>query len=213
MSLILNLFAIKNSAPQNIETNFAEYAKSTKGFLKESTELPDEYGVHMTTLGNNTVCLFTSYAQYDIDEIARYLSQSLNTTTLSLGIYEGTMWFYNLYKNGCEEDCFSTSPSQCLREGENVKKYKGNAKKFSSIWGGLNEKNIEKYFFNHEKLLNKRKRNKKAYPQDSCEAWDGWQMVDFMEKLGIAYPFSEDTTDTKDKFFAFENKMSHKNLE
>ena len=213
MSLILNLFAIKNSEPVDIERSFSDYAQSTKGFLKESTELPDEYGVHMTTLGNNTVCLFTSYAQYDIDDIAKHLSDNLKTITLSLGIYEGITWFYTLYQNGKEEDCFSTSPSQCLRKGENAKKYKGNANIFSSIWSNLNAQSIEKYFFNHEKLLNRLKLNKKAYPEDEYEAWDGWQMVDFLEKLGLAYPFSEDVTITEDKFYEFENKMSHKNLE
>ena len=49
MALIIELFAVKSSDLDSIETVFSDYAKSTDGFLKQVEKLSDEYGLHLTS--------------------------------------------------------------------------------------------------------------------------------------------------------------------
>ena len=102
---------------------------------------------------------------------------------MSLYIYDGDYWGYNLFDNGQEIDKFNPLPDYFddIDESE-IEAYKGNSDIVAQYFN-INKDSIENYLiFWTDELMDEGK----AYENDEF-GYEDWQLVDFMEKLGYKY--------------------------
>lgn len=123
------------------------------------------------------------------DELAKELSEEINSPVLLLYIYDDDFWGYYFYENGKEIDCFYPMPDYF---DEGVTQERLNYlldKKVIVEYFGVEEKEIENYLVLWSEDLEEQVyiSDIKAYEDDEFGQCDCWQMADFMRKLGYPY--------------------------
>ena len=141
--------------------------------------------------GGSTVA-FTDTILTDSEGIAQALSADLSWPVILLFYAEDVVWGYNLFKGGEEIDRYSSRPNYWkLQSPEDYARQTGSASAVAADWPDVKPDSIAAYLTDKEKISEEQK-SEKAYPDDEHEIWDGWQLTDFMRKLGLSYPFDDD---------------------
>ncbi|WP_206026366.1 hypothetical protein [Roseimicrobium sp. ORNL1] len=125
----------------------------------------------------------------DPGEAVEAISATIQCPAFYFHIHDDDLWMYIFYRSGVETDCFNSLPEYWGEVSEQERhKWRGNAKAICSAWPGVQEKDIERYLVDHG--AEDFDGESKAYASDEFEAWDCWQLVDFMAKLDFKYPDS-----------------------
>jgi hypothetical protein len=139
---------------------------------------------------DRVLAFFDDYAT-GLDDVIAEISKHLQRPAFWFHIHDGDLWMYRLYHNGNEIDRFNTCPGYWSEVDSAVRKsWAGSATKVSEVWPGVAEPDIMRYLVDHE--AEGFDGEMKAYESDEFPAWDCWQMVDFLAKLGLAYPPDEE---------------------
>ncbi len=110
---------------------------------------------------------------------------------------------YILYVNGEAIDQFNPIPDYWDEDinSDEIDSWKGNAHLVASHLPGLDKTAIEKYLTRWDLEAEA----SKAYEEDVYVNED-WQLVDFMKKIGLSYPF-EDFQHPRGKFYTLWTKQ------
>lgn len=118
------------------------------------------------------------------------LSRDLGVPAFGFHIHDDDLWLYEFYVAGELIDQFNTLPGYWKElSAEEESRWRGNADLISGHWPGVDPETIRRYLV-HRDFDNETP--SKAYPDDKFEAWDCWQLADFLRKLGIPYPSEAD---------------------
>uniref|UniRef100_UPI004056C77F hypothetical protein n=1 Tax=Acetatifactor sp. TaxID=1872090 RepID=UPI004056C77F len=128
---------------------------------------------------------FQLYEAEEVEDKAAAISAECGCPVLSAYIYDGDFWGYTLYIDGEAKDEFATIP-EYFEEGEAViRQYTANLSLLSKVFS-VAPSQIENYLCHWTKdLLDS---DNLAYENDESPYGDPWQLIDFLETLGFAYP-------------------------
>jgi hypothetical protein len=141
---------------------------------------------------SGAIVVLTGDILHDSESIVSTLSESLGVATIKLSYSDDVVWSYDLFSSGKCVDRFSSRPSYFgLPPGVTEADLAGSASIVAATWTQVKPDNIARYLTDKEKLTDE-EGSAKAYPDDKHEAWDAWQMTDFMKKLGLDYPVDDE---------------------
>jgi hypothetical protein len=187
MGTFLMMSGIANAAKGEVEDALRNLA------LKRLVAAPSPTGeenesnlVTESDQGNVTVLYQDEWI--DWDDASQQLSETLQKPVFSLHIHDGDLWMYILYANGQEVDRFNPIPDYWkeLSEADRTS-WSGNAAVVSRYWPNVSQEQIANYLVRWN-VDNEDEIGTKASPEDEFGAGEDWQIVDFMAKVGLAYP-------------------------
>jgi hypothetical protein len=189
MGIFLSLTSVVGKTQNEVVSSFEKYALSVKGGLaKEKLPVDHENFCLIEEAEGNTTILYPN-AYLDWDDASQFISTDLNTPVFSFDIYDGDLWMYVFFVNGQLTDQFNPIPSyweEISEEEQNA--WRGNAAAIVKHLTSVRAQDIENYLqwwdLNDDE-------SKKAYPDDEFGQED-WQLLDFMKKLKLPYPFDKD---------------------
>lgn len=212
MGLFLSMSGVIGKTKADVENCLKEFAKENGGdLLKENLENENpKFCVINEKNGNVTIFYPSGFNEFG--DVSKHISEKLNCPVFFFHIHDGDLWMYFLYNKGLLVDQFNPIPDYWddnLSETE-IDEQKGNAKLISELISNVKIEDINKYLIR----WNLEDDNKKAYPDDEFENID-WQVVDFMNKIGLEYPISDNGTalGTVYKFWIPEPTATEKNKE
>lgn len=189
MGLFLSIAGILGKSQEEVAASMKKYAQSTGGgFEKANLGADDDNFCVVAGANNNASFLYPNWL-LDWDEISQYLSQDLNAPVFSFHIHDGDLWMYVLYVNGEIEDRFNPIPEYWddnVDEAER-KMWKGDADTVVKYAPHLKVSDIDRYLIHWDLDME----NEKAYPDDHAVNED-WQLLDFIRKLRLPYPLTDD---------------------
>jgi len=188
MGLFLSMSGVIGKTKEDVEKCLKEFAKNNGGdLLKENLDNENpQFCVVNEKNGNVTVFYPSGFNEFG--DVSKYISEKLNCPVFFFHIHDGDLWLYFLYNKGILVDQFNPIPDywdDSLSETE-IDEQKGNAKLISKLIPNVKIEDISKYLIR----WNLEDDDKKAYPDDEFENID-WQVVDFMNKIGLEYPISD----------------------
>lgn len=143
-----------------------------------------------STQGHVTV-LFPSKS-FSWVEASEFISATLKASVFAFRIFDGDFWMYLLFSDGELVDQFNPIPDYEEEEltDEEIALWRGDPQIVARYWPNVQAEDIENYLVRWEldRDLNHSERSK-AYPDDQYHFNDEFQVMDFMKKLGLAYPY------------------------
>jgi len=142
-----------------------------------------KYACHESESGYTTVIYGDEF--YAGSEFSCELSALLKLPVLYFHIHDGDLWMYELYAEGRIADQFNPLPDywEELSSDERLK-WQGDADAIAAVWPRAKVGTIGEYL----KCWDDTPEGTRACPDDEYENHDCWQVVDFMSKVGLAYP-------------------------
>lgn len=179
MSCFFNIIGIPTSSTDPV----------TEGF--DTIQSTDGDDVALFKCPSGSTVAFADTILTDSEGIAQALSASLTSPVILLFYAEDVVWGYNLFNGGEEVDLYSSRPNYWEEQlpGDYARQ-EGNASAVAAVWPDVDADSITAYLTDKEKVSEKQG-SEKAYPDDEHEIWDGWQLIDFMRKLGLSLPFDD----------------------
>ena len=131
------------------------------------------------------------------------MSKELSTAAFSFHIHDSDLWMYVLYANGEIADQFNPIPNYWTEDisEEEIESWKGNAAIVLQYTTYTDLAAIENYLVRWDEEM---EGEKKAYPDDTF-TYEDYQVIDFMRKLGLPYPLTDDG-DAKGDVYQFWTK-------
>jgi hypothetical protein len=204
MGIFLSLCCAIGKTEQQLVQCIEQYANQHhQSFVQTSqSAAQQQYCVVSSAFGNTSILWNDSFTEWD--EAAEFVSASLGCSTFSFHIHDGDFWMYTLFTDGKVIDQFNPVPHyfENLSETE-LALWKGDAallEKHTSIPAT----HFEKYLVEWNDSMD----DQKAYLDDDCCYHEDWQLVDFMNKLKLPFPY-EDQYDNQQKgtFYSFVDKQ------
>jgi hypothetical protein len=191
MGLFLAMSGIAGASRSAVEEALKNYAQSKGGDFgpdTENEEFPDVMVVGEA--GDNRITVLYPGEFMTWDKASAHLSRSLSVPVFSFHIHDEDLWMYTLSVEGEDVDHFTPIPDYWFDDlpDEERELWAGNAAVVARYWPGVEAKAIENYLVPWD--LDEEEPGK-AYDDDEFEYHDCWQLVDFMRKLGLLYPLSE----------------------
>jgi hypothetical protein len=192
MGLFLSMSGIIGVSEESAVDALRAYAAENGGSLEEAKLTLDDDGCLVTSEGTAGVTVLYPGEFFDWESTAQYLSQQLGKPVFSFHIHDGDLWMYSLYQKGDVVDQFNPVPDywQELEEGER-RSWQGNAAEVAKRVPGLAPERVSKYLVQWGDEVFQSGERKKAYPSDRFYYGDDWQLVDFMDKLGLDFPVDD----------------------
>jgi len=190
MGMFLALSGVIGKTTAEVVQSLKNYAESNGGGLELADDLDiDHQNCCVVGQGDRGVTIHYPYYYSEWDNTSEFLSRELKAPVFSFHIHDGDFWMYVLFINGEVADQFNPIPDYWddQTSKEEIEVWKGNGLKVSHLIGGLLAKDIERYL----KRWDLDAAPAKAYVEDTFENED-WQLLDFMNKVGLAYPVDDD---------------------
>jgi hypothetical protein len=126
----------------------------------------------------------------DWDGASAFLSADLKAPVFSFHIHDGDFWMYVLYVNGDVADRFNPIPDYWDEDPgtEAFSVWKGNPDVVAQYVKAVKRKAIANYLVRWDPDAEE---ESKAYPGDEF-GYEDWQLLDFLRKLELPYPFDDD---------------------
>lgn len=191
MGLFLSMSGVAGASRAEIDGALKAYADRHDGHfqtLEHPTEYSDVLVMTESAAGRTTIAYPGEF--FDWDDASQHLSETLQTPVFSFHIHDGDLWMYVLFSNGREADWFNPIPDYWSGDvsDEELRRWSGDASRVAAIWPGVTEAAISKYLVRWN-LMDYHPHS--AYPDDEFPYNDCWQLLDFMKKLGLDYPFDD----------------------
>jgi hypothetical protein len=192
MGQFLSMSGIIQQSEESVVDALRAYASENHGSLVEETLSTNDEGCLVVSEGVAGVTVLYPGDFLDWDGASQYLSQRLSKPVFSFHIHDGDLWMYVLYDNGDIVDQFNPMPDywQELDEEER-RSWQGNASEVARRISGLAPEKVAKYLVRWGDDVFASQVRTKAYPSDEFYYGDDWQLVDFMNKLGLDYPVDD----------------------
>jgi hypothetical protein len=191
MGLFISMSGVIGGSHAEVEAALRRFAVSRRGRLGEDSSAPDdERLVIAESVGGVTVLYPDAFLGWDA--AASHLSEETGMPTFSFHIHDGDLWMYLLFETGEVVDRFNPIPEywQELDEQE-CALWGGRADEVARRVCGLTPGAVSRYLVRWgDDVLGATQRSK-AYPDDTWFYGDDWQLVDFMRRLGLAYPVDD----------------------
>jgi hypothetical protein len=192
MGLFLSMSGVMGGDEDSVVDALRSYAEDNRGLLEEKELTAEEEGCLVVSAGTGGVTVLYPSDFFDWDSAAQYLSTRLGRPVFSFHIHDGDLWMYLLYQNGKVVDQFNPLPDYWEElENDERQAWKGNATAVAQRIPGLAPQQITRYLVQWGDEMLEAPERKKAYPTDRFYYGDDWQLVDFMGKLGLAYPIDD----------------------
>lgn len=191
MGLFLSMSGVIGKTKEDVEKCLKEFAKKNGGdLLKENL---DNENPNFCVLNekNGNVTVFYPSGFNEFGDVSKYISEKLNCPVFFFHIHDGDLWLYFLYNKGNLVDQFNPIPDYWddnLSETE-IDEQKGNPQIVTELVPNVKKENIANYYVRWDLEAEPFK----AYPKDEFTNED-WQVVDFMNKIGLEYPISDNGT-------------------
>jgi hypothetical protein len=190
MGTFLSLSGIIGKTQAEVAHSLANYARAEGGDLQsEVLQINDENCCVLKELNENTTILYP-FGYIEWDRSTEFISKDLNAPVFSFHIHDGDLWMYVLFVNGELVDQFNPIPDywEDISE-EEINSWKGNAETLAKYIPRLDAGDVERYLLRWDLDTDQQK----AYESDRYLNED-WQLIDFMNKLGLPLPMDEQGT-------------------
>lgn len=193
MGLFLSLASIVGRGQTAAITALQNFAMQAGAVCRPAAhaEASGELCVVKEENGNTT--LFFSDEYSTAENAAEFLSRRLAAPVFALHIHDGDLWMYVLYYKGEIVDQFNPVPDYWDEDlsGEEAASWQGNAVTVASYVPTVQPSDIENYLVRWNRDAS---RTPKAYATDEY-GQEEWQLLDFMRRLQLPYPITEDGPD------------------
>ena len=193
MGLFISLSGVIGKDVQQVEASVRRFTQSVNGGFENGANIEDEHP-NLSIVGqkgqNATILYPNDFVEWD--DASAFIAKDLQTSVFSFHIHDEDLWMFQLFYKGELVTRFNPIPDywqEDLSDTE-AQSWQGDAAAVSNYVPGLQAKEIEKYFVRWD-WDDDYEGEEKAYPEDEFEYGDCWQLVDFMEKLGLEYPIDE----------------------
>jgi hypothetical protein len=190
MGIFLSMSGVINKEAQEVEISLRNFANSVEGGL--AGEEVEEDHPNLAVISGHALHTSIIYPNdfVEWDDASAFLSKELQTSVFSFHIHDEDLWMFQLFHKGELVTRFNPVPDywQDVISEQELQSWKGDAAALAGYVPDLAARDIEKYFVRWDALGEE----DKAYPEDEFEYGDCWQMVDFMEKIGLDYPIDEE---------------------
>lgn len=190
MGTFLSMTSVVGKTEAEVVKSVSKYVKTVGGGLeKEALPIDDNNCcVIEEARGNTTLHYPIAYLEWD--NTSAFLSRDLQAPVFSFHIHDGDFWTYVLFANGEAIDQFNPIPDywdENIGE-EELERWKGSATTVAACVNTVAPAAIERYLIRWDPDADE---DKKAYAGDEF-AQEDWQLLDFMQKLGLPYPRTDD---------------------
>lgn len=192
MGAFISMSGIVGKSQMEVLESLNYYFKDQYQELKESALNTEIYDLFLLNeYKNNSVILYPE-GFCEFEKIAIFLAEEFKVPIFNFYIYDGDLWMYEMYYEGKIIDRFNPVPNYLVKDiDENeIESCKGNPEIICHYFKSVELNDIKEYYkFWTEELIN----NKiKAYPTDEFSYGMDWQAVDFMKKLNMKYPITDE---------------------
>lgn len=189
MGTFISMSGIIGKSQDEVLQSLNSYFRSKYKTLEETSLVKEIYDLFILNEDKNNTVIIYPVTFYQFEEIAVYLSEKFQVPIFNFYIYDGDLWIYEMYCSGKIIDKFN--PMSYRWEDENkIQSYKGKPEIVCSYLEGIELNDINEYYkIWTEDLINN---NVKAYPDDEFSYGMTWQVVDFMQKLNLKYPITDE---------------------
>jgi hypothetical protein len=192
MGLFLSMSGVIGATQDSVVDALQAYAEINEGSLEQEGLTTEDDGCLVVSEGVNGVTVLYPAEFLDWDSAAQYLSRRLKKPVFSFHIHDGDLWMYLLYDNGDLVDQFNPVPDYWGElENDERLSWQGDASQIARRVPGLSLEQVSKYLVKWGKDVFESDERKKAYSTDRFCYGDDWQLVDFMDKLGLDYPVDD----------------------
>ncbi len=205
MGLFLDMSGVAGVRSADVEQVLADYVAQRGGVFDPVAEAGADVNVVALaeSLGGH-VTIVHAGAYTDWPDVSAYLFLALGVPVLSLAIEDGDFWMYQLFVGGNEVDRFNPLPDyydDSMAEAER-RRWAGSAATLAQHWPGVDKAELRLYLisWDDDAIWDE---ERKVRPEDRYPLGDAWQVVDFMERLGLVCPVDEEVH-LSGKTFRFE---------
>lgn len=212
MGLFLSMSGVIDATSEEVLAALQAFSKKHSKVCELVEGSTNDLGIGVITRdGENTTILYPADFQ-DWDDASRYISTVLSKPVFSFHIHDGDLWMYVLFNCGQEVDHFNPLPKYWQENlpKEETEKWKGNPELVSHLVPSVSKDAISHYLVEWD--LEQEERTK-AFSEDEYQIWDCWQVCDFMEKLGLKYPMSNDGSVLGETFYLGKKKTNPQKAE
>lgn len=190
MGTFLSLSGVIGCTVPNVMAGLQKYAQIHGGGLEQAALASDHgnFCVAGEMNGNTSVVYPSGFLEWD--EASAFLSLELKAPVFSFHIHDGDFWMYVLYVNGEVADRFNPIPDYWDEDpgDEEFSLWKGNPDVVAQYVKSIKRNAIANYLVRWDPDAEE---DRKAYPGDEF-GYEDWQLLDFLRKLKISYPFDND---------------------
>jgi len=186
------MFCVKDSTSSEVCRCLEQFNENIKGTYKITKEQSGDNILHIFESFKGNVLVKLGESHFYADKYLEFISKSLLKPALFLFQGSDEFWYYELFIKGNMVDTMYSNLNIDIDRKKTPGIYKeknGSPDTLAQYWS-CNKAIIENYYRNRGDL-NEHELNKKAYPEDEFTFGDEWQIIDFMDKLNIKYPFNE----------------------
>lgn len=190
MGIFLSMSGVINKQSQEVEVSLRKFALSVEGDLSREEVEEDHPNLAIISSHPSHTSIVYPNDFVEWDDASAFLSRDLQTSVFSFHIHDEDLWMFQLFHKGELISRFNPVPDywQDLISEQELQSWQGDAATIARYVPGLEAKDTEKYFVRWDDLGEE----DKAYAEDEFEYGDCWQMVDFMERIGLNYPIDEE---------------------
>jgi hypothetical protein len=194
MTIRAHLFGLPNTQ-QNVAsqllTQFAIQQKCSLQKIRSHAEDFDVFTILDTPQGHTSIfCRWSAWWDFHA-----FLIREFPKPILFFHMYEDDFWQYDLYVSGEIVDSYNVSLPFYEQENQpNETDLQMKPFTLSKYWPSINIKDINNYFTpwrQEEYIYINPVVSEKAYNSDMYRRGDTWQLADFMQKLGLIFPISD----------------------
>jgi len=202
----LQCFCVKQSKLEDVCFSLATFNNEIDGIFRATEDSDDKDNIlKLFPLNSGNVFVELGESHYSADKYLEYISMKLARPVIYFLMGSDELWFYELFVNGAKIDTMYSNLNVGLTDEER-RIGKGSPGILAKYWN-CDRRTIENYYRNRGDL-GKSELERKAYPEDKYEYWNEWQMTDFMNKLDIHYPYSENGVSLIFESYFMNNKYS-----
>jgi hypothetical protein len=191
MGLFLSSSGLAGASQSEIEGALNLYATERGGLFQKAEmafECPSALAIVEGRDRHFTVLYPWNF--FDWDDASSFLSRTFGSPVFSVHIHDEDLWMYVLFVDGEEVDQFNPIADYWSDEltDEEYALWAGDAALVARVWPGLKAEEIRNYLVRWDLDAGESGR---AYPDDRHGFNDCFQLIDFMGRLGLAYPLDE----------------------
>jgi len=191
MGLFLSMSGVVGASKTDVEAALRECIAEHDGRFEPTTKRHPSSEVLIVDEADGNTTVVYPQGFFEWDDTAAYLSRSLDVPVFSFHIHDGDLWLYILFVQGVAVCHFNPIPDYWDDNisDEDQRRWAGDPAAIAHWCPNVQEDAIRSYLVRWNL---KDGSPGKAYEGDEFPYGDCWQLVDFMKKLGLSYPFTTD---------------------
>jgi hypothetical protein len=192
MGQFLSMSGVVRGRDDAVVEALRQFAEENNGSLKPASLTIEDKGCLVVSPGTGGVTVLYPGNFFSWDSASQFLSDRLETPVFSFHIHDSDLWMYSLFEDGEFVDQFNPVPDYWRPIDEDERQsWRGNAVEVARRIPGLKPAEIARYLVPWGDDVLEATERAKAYPTDRYYYGDDSQLVDFMGKVGLAYPIDD----------------------